>query len=290
MEIKNRRTRKRDVPVGRQQVLTAPTCNIMTKLLTFLIIAFSSSAFGQVKIEIPFDIKDYPTEKYTVRLDTFVFGKFKISMTQVDLRDLKTYKQNDFYWGVWINVILNGEISRLGQYNCKYSYGDRQNCRGMQIIQSPSENYFILFQKGRGSDGRLIFIDTTGIIGYRSNIAMARDFNSEFYLSEKSNLLFSVDADLSNGNCPYVINVQDLSKLREPPYIINNINNICESISDLYVRKKRYFGVVDNNESSKAEKITILNFDFSKKSFTKTTVDKAYFKKAKRLVSPCKCE
>jgi hypothetical protein len=247
----------------------------MTRVLTFIFWFLAMTAFGQDDKYIVFNKSDYPTEKYSIKADTFNFKNYKIELTQIKLADYKNYDNTSLSCRIWLTVKNGNKVSdRLFINDCESLGG----CSGIYYSDEQTvKNYFILSKFG-DYDGQIIIIDISGKI--------KTYFGGQYFLSGDNKYLFSIyDSDLSG------LTVYDLSQNK----VLFTSDSITSYLTDFYFYNNKYFAVVSDDEKRPNE-TDILTFDFKTNNLIKTTVSDKYLLDSKRLIvynrfiyGPCTC-
>lgn len=247
----------------------------MTRALIFIFCFFAIKAVGQADKYLVFSKSDYPSDKYSIKADTFNFRNLKIELIQVKLTDDKNADSASVYCRIWLTVKNSSEIiDKLFINDCEAVGG----CSG--IFASPNQqvkDYFILSKFG-DYDGQIILIDISGKI--------KSYFGGQYYLSSDNKYLFSTyNSDLAG------LTVYDLSQNK----VLFTSDSIGTYLADFYSYDKNYFAIV-SDDVKRHNQTDIVTFDFKVNNLIKSTVNDNYISKAKRLkgyniftYEPCSC-
>jgi len=233
------------------------------------------TAFGQAYKYLVFSKSDYPSDKYSIKADTFSFRDLKIELTQVKLTDYKNADNTSVFCRIWLTVMRGSVIiDKLFINDCEAVGG----CSG--IFASPEQqlkDYFILSKFG-DYDGRIILIDISGKINSY--------FGGQYYLSLDNKFLFSTyNSDLAG------LTVYDISQNK----VLFTSDSISTYLANFYFYDKNYFAIV-SDDIKRLNEIDIVTFDFNTNNLIKSTVNDNYISKAKQLkgyniftYGPCNC-
>lgn len=233
------------------------------------------NALGQIDNYKPFLEIDYPTNKYSVKADTFTFRIFKIELTQTKLLDYKTYDSTATYCRLWLTVKEGNTIIDKYYVNSCEAVG---GCSGIYASKEQTRKDYFILSKFGDYDGEIIIIDKSGKI--------KTFFGGHYYLSPNNKYLFSpYNSDLSG------LTVYDLSKNK----VLFTSDTLQTYLEDFYIYDDNYFAIVSENERELVH-TSIATFDFKTNTLIKSKVHDNYLAKAKRLKSynvfqykPCSC-
>lgn len=233
------------------------------------------TTFGQVGNNEIFRKTDYPSSKYSIKVDTIAFQKLKVELIQVKLINNNTYEQNSSYCRIWLTV-KNGEkiIDKLFFNDCEALGG----CSGIYISSDQTIKDYLILSKFGDYDGQVLIIDSSGKI--------QSFFGGKYYLSVDNKFLFSTyDSDLAG------LTVFDFSKNK----VLFSSDSIATYLADFYFYNNQYFATVSEDVRRNNER-DIVTFNFITNELIKSIVDDKFIKKAKQLKSynsfaivPCNC-
>jgi hypothetical protein len=248
----------------------------MTRAFVFIFCLFAITAFGQADKYLVYSKSDYPTDKYSIKANTFNFRDLKIELIQVMLIDHKNFDNTSVSCRIWLTVKNDsGIIDKLFINDCEAVGG----CSGIfASIEQPVKDYFILSKFG-DYDGRIILIDISGKINSY--------FGGQYYLSSDNKYLFSTySSDLAG------LTVYDLSQNK----VLFTSDTIRTYLTDFYFYNNKYFAIVNEEDTLKQNQADIMTFDFKTNMLNKSTVDDNYITKSKKLkgyniftYGPCSC-
>lgn len=231
----------------------------MNKILSFITLLFTITAFGQGDKFIPFDARNYPENSFSIKKQTYNFKDLVIDVTHVSPN--KDTQQPLFECRFWITVKKGTKITD-GQYyaNCESFEG----CSGIYVDKLQPKDYFILTKFG-DYNGELLIIDKTGKI--------QKYFGGIYSISDDGKYLFAhYDSDVSG------ITVFDLSRNK----VLFTSNTLKEYLSGIYTKDGKIFSVSPQAMKTPIKSV-IYTFDFKTNKFTRSIVPDKYVKEAKQL-------
>ena len=246
----------------------------MKKAILFLFLLIPAISFAQVDKSSFYNPADYPSTKYSVKIDTFSLKTFKIELVQVKLK-AEQPSDNTAYCRIWLTVKSgNTIVDKLYFPECHATGG----CSGIFADGQPSKDYVILSKFGDNS-GQLIIIDKTGKIQAYPG--------GGYSVSDDLKYLFTVHEANAIG-----VTVFDLSK-NDMIFLMSQLKS---DLADFYRSGNKYFVVEIDDDATNENQTNIFTFDFVNGNMFKSTVNDQYVEKAKLLkaynrynFAPCNC-
>lgn len=247
----------------------------MTTVLNLIFCFLTLTVFGQVDNYKPFRPTDYPTNKYSIKADTFDFRNLKIELTHAKLIDYKTYDSTATFCRFWLTVKDGSTIvDKFYVSDCEAVGG----CSGIYASKEQTRKDYFILSKFGDYDGQIIIIDKSGKI--------KTYFGGDYYLSPDNKYLFShYSSDLSG------LTVYDLSNNK----VLFTSDTLDTYLADFYICDNNYFAIVSEDVKELVH-TNIVTFDFKTNTLIKSKVHDNYIAKAKRLKSynvfqygPCNC-
>jgi hypothetical protein len=219
----------------------------MRALLTLSLVCLTTLSYGQtIDKFVPFNVKDYPKDKYHLMSNSFKLRNLIIRIRQVSPLQPLDYNSIDnsfFYCRAWLTVSKDNKPIYQRFFKSIEPLG---GCSGLFIPSiQPRKDYFVIIKYG-DYDGRIFIIDSLGNVSDKIGGSFWLSNNKRYLFSEYNSDLYGLTVfDFSCGRCLF----SDTTRLyfnkwyfQDNKYVSrgfydNNGKDSCLATFDLFTNK-----------------------------------------------------